>query len=113
MAVTLHHAVATAAALLALAAACADASTTFYSSDPNLGFARVVFQVTGDLPPSVPVTVLTTARSAQCVWPRIRSKRRFLLVSGGETGEHLKFVSSVDGLGMVGGSRRGLRECYS
>jgi hypothetical protein len=109
MAVTLQHA----AALLAVAAACADASTTFYSSDPNLGSASVVFQVTRDLPPSVPVTVLITARSAQCVWPRIRAKRQFLLVSGRETGENLNFVSSVDGFGMVGGSRRGLRECCS
>lgn len=53
MVVTLRHAVA-AAAVLVVAAACADASTTFYSSDPNLGSARVVFQVTRELPLTVP-----------------------------------------------------------
>jgi hypothetical protein len=79
----------------------ADASTMLYSSNPNLGSAHVVFEVTHNLAPSVPITILITARSAQCVWPRIRSKMRFLLVSGGETGENLKFTSSVDGLGMV------------
>ena len=41
----LGHAAA-AAALLAVAAVCADGASTFYSSDPNLGSARVVFQVT-------------------------------------------------------------------
>ncbi|TVU24381.1 hypothetical protein EJB05_26814 [Eragrostis curvula] len=48
--VTLRHAVAAAAALLVVTADCADASTTFYSSDPNLGSARVVFQTNhGDI----------------------------------------------------------------
>ena len=49
MAVILRHAAA-AAALLAVAAVCADGASTFYSSDPNLGSARVVFQVTRNLP---------------------------------------------------------------
>lgn len=48
MAVTLRPVAA--AALLVVVAAFADASTTFYSSDPNLGSARVVFQVTSELP---------------------------------------------------------------
>ncbi|ONM27139.1 Peptidyl-prolyl cis-trans isomerase CYP23 [Zea mays] len=38
-----------AAALLVVAAVCADGASTFYSSDPNLGSARVVFQVTRPL----------------------------------------------------------------
>jgi len=49
MAVILRHAAA-AAALLAVAAVCADGASTFYSSDPNLGSARVVFQTNyGDI----------------------------------------------------------------
>ena len=51
MAVTLGHAAA-AMALLAVAAVCADGASTFYSSDPNLGSARVVFQVTATFHPS-------------------------------------------------------------
>ncbi|NP_001353939.1 Peptidyl-prolyl cis-trans isomerase CYP23 precursor [Zea mays] len=39
-----------AAALLVVAAVCADGASTFYSSDPNLGSARVVFQTNfGDI----------------------------------------------------------------
>ncbi|CAN6381678.1 unnamed protein product [Urochloa humidicola] len=47
----LHHAAAAiAAALFAVAAVCADGASTFYSSDPNLGSARVVFQTNyGDI----------------------------------------------------------------
>ncbi|CAL4980103.1 unnamed protein product [Urochloa decumbens] len=44
MAAMLRHAAAAAAALLAVAFVCADGASTFYSSDPNLGSARVVFQ---------------------------------------------------------------------
>ena len=43
---------AAAVALLAVAAVCADGASTFYSSDPNLGSARVVFQVTATFHPS-------------------------------------------------------------
>ena len=51
MAVLLRRAAAAAAvaAVLVVAAVCADGASTFYSSDPNLGSARVVFQVTRHL----------------------------------------------------------------
>ncbi|KAK8447974.1 hypothetical protein SEVIR_8G189900v4 [Setaria viridis] len=50
MAAMLRHAAAAAAALLAVAVVCADGASTFYSSDPNLGSARVVFQTSfGDI----------------------------------------------------------------
>jgi hypothetical protein len=49
MAVLLRRAAAVAAAVLVVAAVCADGASTFYSSDPNLGSARVVFQVTRHL----------------------------------------------------------------
>nr|CAB3490233.1 unnamed protein product [Digitaria exilis] len=49
MAAILRRAAVAAAALLASAAVCAQGASTFYSSDPNLGSARVVFQVTRSL----------------------------------------------------------------
>jgi hypothetical protein len=49
MAVLLRRSAAAAAAVLVVAAVCADGASTFYSSDPNLGSARVVFQVTRHL----------------------------------------------------------------
>ncbi|CAD6253256.1 unnamed protein product [Miscanthus lutarioriparius] len=50
MAVLLRRAAAAAAAVLVVAAVCADGASTFYSSDPNLGSARVVFQTNyGDI----------------------------------------------------------------
>ncbi|XP_062183517.1 peptidyl-prolyl cis-trans isomerase CYP23-like [Phragmites australis] len=50
MAAMLRHAVAAAAALLVAAAVSTDGASTFYSSDPNLGSARIVFQTNhGDI----------------------------------------------------------------
>lgn len=51
MAALLRRAAAAAAVVLLIAAAAStDGATSFYASDPNLGSARVVFQVRHDLP---------------------------------------------------------------
>jgi len=88
MAVTLGHAAA-AMALLAVAAVCADGASTFYSSDPNLGSARVVFQVTATFhtPPGPPDRARLLLRDSPAMFgPEFAQKGRFLQVSWGGIG---------------------------
>jgi hypothetical protein len=76
MAAMLRHAAVAVAALLAVAAVCADSASTFYSSDPNLGSARVVFQVT-PYPPDIALLPLRDS-------PEIRAKRGVFYLFLGE-----------------------------
>ena len=104
MAVTLGHAAA-AMALLAVAAVCADGASTFYSSDPNLGSARVVFQVTATFHPPGPSdrARLLLRDSPAMSGPEFAQKGRFLVVSWGGIGlESLELSLLVEGLGNRG-----------
>uniref|UniRef100_A0A0E0MH02 Peptidyl-prolyl cis-trans isomerase n=1 Tax=Oryza punctata TaxID=4537 RepID=A0A0E0MH02_ORYPU len=72
MAALLRGAGAAAAMVLLLAAAAStDGATSFYASDPNLGSARVVFQVLHDLPPFPRVAVLTKSVRKGAIFPRV------------------------------------------
>jgi len=107
MAVILGHAAA-AAALLAVAAVCANGASMFYYSDPNLGSARVVFQVTATFHPPGPSdrARLLLRDSPAMSGPEFAQKGRFLLVSWGGIGlEGLELSVFVEGLGIRGSGR--------
>jgi hypothetical protein len=91
MAVILRHAAAAAAALLVVATVCADGASTFYSSDPNLGSARVVFQVTRK--PSSPylpdIARLSLRDSPEMCGPNLRKRGDFYWFLGGESGSRV------------------------